>query len=305
MAQIPQTDESRWTIGRLLSWTSDYLKQCEIEDARLSAEVLLAAAMQCRRIDLYTRFDEVPGDGVLKQYRDWVRRAAQHEPIAYLVGEKEFFSLPFHVSRDVLIPRPETEALVEAVADYCQQAKFERPRILDVGTGSGCIIIAILKGLPAATGVASDISAAALEIARKNAHRHQVVGRLQLIEADGLSFGAKDGGGPPSAKFDVIVSNPPYIPAAEVASLKPEVREFEPPIALTDGSDGLSFYRHLATDAPDVLTPNGHLFVEVADGRAAAVIETVSSTCPKLVHRKSIRDRVTGLERVIVFGLKE
>jgi len=303
MTQSAPTDESRWTIGRLLAWTADHLKQNQIEDARLSAEVLLASALQRKRIELYTRFDEIPAEDVLAKYRDWVRRAAKHEPIAYLVGEKEFFSIPLHVTRDVLIPRPETESLVEAVIDHCKKTNLDRPRILDVGTGSGCIIIAILKETPDATGVASDISAAALAIARKNAERHNVADRLTLIEANGLNFAEASRSTSELGRFDVIVSNPPYIPAPEIDSLKPEVRDFEPRIALTDESDGLSFYRRLAAACPDLLVAGGHLFVEVADGRAAAVIGIVTAASSILRHRATIRDRVTGLERVVAFSL--
>lgn len=329
MHDITPNDTSEWTIGRLLAWTTDFLKRHEIEDARLSAEVLLAGALNCRRLQLYTRFDDSPQTEATTRYRDWVRRAGQHEPVAYIVGEKEFFSLPFYVTRDVLIPRSETETLVECIVDYFRarsvsdgstpnrtpsaserapnvrarsvsdglnQSLSEGFHILDVGTGSGCIIIAALVQLPNAVGVATDISAAALAVARRNAERHTVLDRLTLLEADALNF---PGGSVPAGGFDVIVSNPPYIPAQEIPGLKPEVRDYEPRVALTDEANGLSFYGRLAEKAPLLLAPNGRLMVEVGDGQADAVLEVLTAG-GTLIHDRTVKDRVTGLERVAI-----
>lgn len=293
------TNESEWTIGRLLSWTSDYFCEHDIEDARLSAEVLLAHAADCRRIDLYTRFDTVLDGERLGRFREWVKRAASHEPIAYLVGEKEFFSLPFHVTPDVLIPRAETETVVEAVVDHCAREGLTKPRILDVGTGSGCIAVALLVQLPDATGVATDCSTAALDVAKGNARRYGVLDRLTLAEADRLAIHADV---VPAGGFDVLVSNPPYVARDAMEGLDAVVRDFEPHEALTDGADGLSFYRSIATDAARLLAPGGVVVVEVDDGRAQAVIETAVSG-GVLVHRETCRDRVAGGERVVMFSL--
>src|SRR3990172_8828927 len=157
-------DEIPWSIGRLLSWTSDYFGRLQVVDARLASEVLLAHAAQCRRIDLYARFDSILEPERVECFRGWVRRASAHEPIAYLVGQKEFFSLSFKVTPDVLIPRAETETLVECVLDHCDKAGLAQPRLLDLGTGSGCLAIAALTHLPEATAVATDVSPAALDV---------------------------------------------------------------------------------------------------------------------------------------------
>ncbi|MGD2110014.1 MAG: HemK/PrmC family methyltransferase, partial [Phycisphaerae bacterium] len=186
MAAEPDRKPDRWTIGRLLKWTADYLDERGVDEPRLSAEVLLAHATRRRRIDLYARYDESLEQEPLTRFREWVRRAAEHEPIGYLVEEKEFFSLPFRVTPDVLIPRPETEVLVESAIDHCAESKLKEPRVLDVGTGSGCIAVAVLTQIPGARAVATDISSAALGVARENAERHDVSDRLTLVEADCL-----------------------------------------------------------------------------------------------------------------------
>lgn len=293
--------ESDWTIGRLLSWTSEYLTRNGVEDARLASEVLLAHATQRRRIDLYAHFDDVPGTEQVARFRALVKDAAAHRPIAYLVGEKEFFSLAFTVTPDVLIPRPETETLVEVVVDHAQRAGWSAPRVLDVGTGSGCIAIAILKQLAGATAVATDVSAAALEVARGNAVRHGVTARLTVVEADRLTLPQ---GMVPAEGFDVIVSNPPYIAREAVDRLYAPGREYEPRIALTDDGDGLSFYRSMTTDAPALLARSGVVVVEVADNQAPAVVETMGKT-GVFVPRGAWKDRVVGQDRVLMFAPRE
>jgi release factor glutamine methyltransferase len=299
MSAPAKADAGTWSIGRLLACTSDYLGRNGVCEARLAAEVLLARAAQCRRIDLYARFDEVPGEACLDQYRDWVRRAAAHEPIAYLVEEKEFFSLPLRVTRDVLIPRPESELLVECVLDHCAKARLTQAKLLDLGTGSGCLVIAVLVHRTDTSAVATDISPEALEVARSNAARHGVLDRLTLVRADRLGI---PGNEVPAGGFDVLMSNPPYVPVDEVERLDVTVRDYEPSIALTDGHDGLSFYRSLAADGPGLLSPQGVMIVEVGDGQAAAVVETVTRT-GKLAHQRTVKDRVVGQERVLMFSL--
>lgn len=292
------TNAAQWTIGRLLNWTADYLAQHNVADARLATEVLLAYAAGCRRIDLYARFEQVLEEDRLARFRTLVRRAGTQEPIAYLVGEKEFFSLPLRVTPDVLIPRPETEVLVECVLDHCTKARLARPRLLDLGTGSGCIAVTLLVQLSGAKAVATDVSPKALEVARFNARRHGVLDRLTLIEADCLALPQevvfKD-------RFDVLVSNPPYIAADAVHRLDVSVRNYEPPVALTDGGDGLSFYRSVATDGPRLLTPQGVVFVEVDDRAAPAVVKTIEGA-GGLLHRRTWKDQVVGQERVLLFS---
>lgn len=297
----PKASTAEWTIGRLLSWTADYLARNRVDDARLATEVLLAHAANCRRIDLYARFDQVLEETALERFRECVRRAAAHEPIAYLVGEKEFFSLPFRVTPDVLIPRGETEVLVECVLDHCAKAGLARPRLLDLGTGSGCIAVTLLVQLAEATAVATDVSPAALRIACFNADRHGVSDRVTLVEADRLALPADviPGGG-----FDVLVSNPPYVAADAVDQLDQTVRDYEPPVAVTNGADGLSFYRSVASDAAALLAPSGVVIVEVGDEQAPKAVEVVEQG-GALVHRQTRKDRVVGAERVLMFSAPE
>jgi len=294
----PETHESEWTLARLLSWTADYLSRHGVEESRLASEVLLAHTLARPRIDLYTRFDLVPSGETLARFRALVKRAATHEPIAYLVGEREFFSLAFTVTRDVLIPRPETETLVEVALDHCRSAGLASPRVLDVGTGSGCIAIAILKQLAGAVAVATDNSAAALKVAAGNAERHGVADRFRVVEADGLALPAEV---VPAGGFDLMVCNPPYISADQIDGLDAAVREFEPRSALTDGGDGLSFYRSIGVDAPPLVGLDGVIIVEVADGQGQSVVETMCGQGVWAPHG-SRRDRVVGAERVLVFS---
>lgn len=299
MSTEPKTIHEPWTIGRLLSWTHDYLTQNGVDEAKLASEVLLAHSLNCKRIDLFTRFDKEPELSGVDRFRDLVRRAAKHEPIAYLVGEKEFFSLSFTVTNDVLIPRPETETLVEVVMDQSKQAQWNQPYLLEVGTGSGCISIAILTQAELINIVATDISSVALDVAKSNAQRHSVSERITFIEADQLALPEqiipKDG-------FHVIMSNPPYVADDDMNSLDQCVRDYEPHIALSDGQDGLSFYRGLAKDSPKLLSSDGLLIVEVADGQAETVEKVIEQSGP-LAYRATIKDRVNGMPRVIVFSM--
>jgi release factor glutamine methyltransferase len=289
-----------WTIGRLLEWTAEYLSKHGVDEARLSAEVLLAHAAGCRRIDLYARFDQTLNEDHLSRFRDWVRRAAAHEPIGYLVEEKEFFSLPFRVTPDVLIPRPETEVLVECAIDHCIKAGLDKPRLLDLGTGSGCIAIALLVQLSGSTAVATDISAAALDVARANAERHKVSDRLTLIEADGLALPndilPEDG-------FDLLLSNPPYVAADAVEKLDACIRQYEPLAAISDGGDGLSFYRQIAVEGPRLLADKGVVIVEAGDGQAATVIHAMEEP-GGLAHEQTRKDRTVGQQRVLMFVVR-
>ena len=298
MSAETESNTSAWTLARLLSWTTDYLARQGMEDARLATEVLLSHAAGCRRIDLYARFDQVLAEDALARFRVWVRQAAAGEPIAYLVGEKEFFSLAFHVTHDVLIPRPETELLVERAIDHCKANGLEDASFLDLGTGSGCITVAVLTQLPEAKAVATDISPGALAVAASNAARHGVADRVTFLEADRLTL---PGEAVLAGGFAMLLSNPPYIAADAVPGLHKTVREFEPRGALTDGADGLDFYRVIAKDGPALLSDNGVIFVEVGDGHAAAVIELLQEG-QGLQHRRTWKDHVVGQPRVLMFG---
>jgi len=298
MSAQPHADESVWTIKRLLTWTSEYLGAQGVEETRLAAEVLLAHATNRRRIDLYARPEDVPNAMQVEKFRDLVKLAANHEPIAYLVGAKEFLSLSFKVTRDVLIPRPETETLVEAVVDYCRERTLTRPRLVDIGTGSGCIAVAILTQLKNAKVVATDISQEALDVASENAARHGVSDRFEAVPADRLALPT---GVVPSGGFDVLMSNPPYVAQEDMSELPANVRDCEPTGALTDGADGLSFYRSIASDGPELSASDGAVVVEIGDGQADRARDLLESHG----HYRQVRcvaDTVTGRERVLVLS---
>jgi len=260
----PQTASETWTVARLLRWTQAYFSEHKLDSPRLCAEILLAHVLGCERIELYTRHALIPDDVRRATYRELVRQAAAGRPIAYLVGEKEFFSLRFEVTPDVLIPRPETEVLVERVIHLAREAHSPIRSVLDVGTGSGCIAVSLAKNLPDVTIFASDIAPAALEVARRNARRHGVLERIEFRLGD--LFAPWVG-----RAFDVIVSNPPYIARREAAALPANVREHEPHRALLAGEDGLEVIRRLVVESAAHLAPGGRLLMEVAWNQAAAV----------------------------------
>jgi release factor glutamine methyltransferase len=248
-----------WTIGRLLQWTISYLAQTGADTPRLDAEVLLAHAKRCRRIDLYTAYDEDPGDDVRACFRELVRRRAEGTPVAYLVGRREFYSLSFRVTPDVLIPRPETEFLVIALLDLAKARGAEAPlKIADVGTGCGVVAICAAKNLSQARVTALDVSPAALHVARANAEEHGVAERITLCESD--LFAALE----PQEQFDFIVSNPPYVTTAEMQQLPLDVARHEPHRALHGGESGLDVISRLAAESAERLLPGGWLLCEIS-----------------------------------------
>lgn len=279
-----------WTIRRILEWTIGHLTDRKIETPRLDAEILLAHACGCRRIELYTRYDEVLGEKPRGVMRELVKRRAQHEPVAYLVGHREFFSLNFRVTPDVLIPRPDTETLVLELLDLAKT--FDAPRILDMGTGTGCIAITAAVNLPAATVTAVDISAAALRVAGENAATHNASDRVNFLEGDLFAPVGTD------ASFDIIASNPPYIAEDEWAALMPDVREHEPRHALLAGADGLDVFRPLIAQAVSYLTPGGHLLLEMDTAQADAVCGLLNAES-RLHNIRTLND-LTGRPRVAV-----
>jgi len=273
-----------WTVGRLLSWTADYLEDQGSQTARLDAEVLLAEALGCQRIELYTRFDEVPGDGPRAAFRELVRRRAAGEPVAYLVGRREFYSLSFRVTPAVLIPRPETEHLVIALLDLARARAEEGPiAVADVGTGSGVIAVCAAKHLPDCRVTAIDTSPAALEVARQNAADHGVADRIDFIQSD--LFASVDG----AATFDFVVSNPPYVADAEFEQLAPQVRRFEPREALLAGPRGTEVIERLVPQAAERLRPDGYLLIEIGPVIHAAARHILQSD-PRLEPPQTIKD---------------
>jgi len=272
-----------------LQWTQRYLAEKGLEEARLSAEVLLAHVLGCKRIDLYTRFDFEPPADKLEAFRRLIRRAGRHEPVAYLVGEKEFYSLPFRVTPAVLIPRPETELLVSEAVSHLREVK-SACTAWDVCTGSGCVGVAIAVNVPQATVLATDISPEAVDLAELNAGRHGVAGRVRCRSADLLSLprDCED-----LRPFDAITANPPYV--AEGQPIGESVR-YEPASALRAGPDGLEVIRPIIRTAPRWLRTGGLLAIEFGCGQAQAVWDLLKRE-RRLVEPRLLRDH-RGVERV-------
>jgi release factor glutamine methyltransferase len=244
--------ETVWTIGSLLRWTAEHFAK----------KGLLAHVLNCRRIELYTRSEESAGNDVRTRFRTLVERRLAGCPVAYLVGKKEFFLLSFEVTPAVLIPRPATETLVLAALERLKAV--DTPRILDIGAGSGCIAISLASRLKSARMVATDLASEALAIARRNAERNNVAERIDF--RPGADFTPVAG-----EKFNAIVTNPPYIPTAEIASLAIDVRDHEPRAALDGGADGLDIIRRLIERAPAHLISGGWLLLEFGAGQTSAI----------------------------------
>lgn len=290
-AEQPSSDV--WTVGRLLTWTTDWLSSRGSESPRLDAEVLLAFVRGCPRIALYTAFDVPVNEEERARFRSLVKRRGEGEPVAYLVGSREFFSLPFAVSPAVLVPRPETEQLVIRVLDLCKTAgaSGEKPRIIDVGTGSGAIAVTLAKRLQQAEFVATDISAEALVVARDNAERHGVADRIEFVECDLLDDPRAAG------PWDVIVSNPPYVREDEFEALPRDVRLHEPRTALVAGPTGVEVVGRLAAAAAEKLVPGGWLLVEVGPSTATAAEEVIAAEAG-LSLEPTLKD-MAGLPRIV------
>ncbi|MFM7244213.1 MAG: peptide chain release factor N(5)-glutamine methyltransferase [Planctomycetaceae bacterium] len=281
--------DEAWTVGRLLTWTTDWLGTRGSDTPRLDAEVLLAHVRGCQRIMLYTAFDTVVSDAERSRFRELVKRRGDGEPVAYLVGAREFFSLPFAVTSDVLIPRPETEGLVVRAIDLAKPA--DAPRIVDVGTGSGAIAVTVAKHVPKATLAAVDLSAAALAVARANAERHGVADRIEFIEADLLADPRLEG------PWDVIVSNPPYVRDDEFAALPRDVRDHEPRAALVAGPTGVELVARLAAHAAERLVAGGWLLIEIGPTTVAAAEAAVAAQAG-LEPGPTLKD-MAGLPRIV------
>lgn len=252
--------EQPWTIGRLLTWTTNFLRERGSDSASLDAQLLLAHARNCGRIDLFTAYDELASDSLRAEFRELVRRRAAGAPVAYLVGHREFYSLDFEVNPSVLIPRPETEFLVVAVTDLVKRTSDVNASltIADVGTGSGIVAACLAKHLPHSTVWATDTSQDALEVAQRNCASHNVLERVELRCGDLLDPV------PPDTWFDFVVSNPPYVSEAEYAQLETDVREYEPRDALVAGPQGTEVIGRLIPQAAQRLKPGGWLLMEIS-----------------------------------------
>jgi len=278
----------RVTVLEVIQKSAEFLTKKGVESARLQTELLLAHVLKLPRMELYLNFERALSAVELDTLRELVKRRGQREPLQHIIGATSFCGLELAVNRYVLVPRPETELLAETGWKFLdataavsarrtairrdlnvdfQRADWEigAATALDFGTGSGCIAIALAVKCPAAQIVALDASVDALAIARRNAERNSVAGRIQFVSGDSLAAL------PAEARFDLIVSNPPYIPTADIASLQPEVRDYDPRAALDGGPDGLVFYRMFATQAVGFLEPGGKIMLELGDDQAGAV----------------------------------
>lgn len=266
--QVPVIDRV-WTVMDLIRWGADYFREKGIDSPRLSIELLLCHVLQINRVHLYTDFERPLGKDELATLRSMVIRRVDHEPLQYIIGTADFYGHSFIVSPDVLIPRPETELLVDRVVRYGKgQGQL---RCIDIGTGTGCIPISCAMHLPDSQWLATDISRDALQVARRNVERLDVQDRVSMLRHDFLEESLP-------GRFDVITMNPPYIAKADVVTLDAEVREHEPHGALTDDSDGLTFYRRMAAILADHLHDTGVLFMEIGFGQGDDVRRVIEET---------------------------
>ena len=247
------------TVLESIKLSTEFLEKKGIESPRLNAEILLSEILNCKRLDLYLKFDQPLKELEISKYREWIKRRGLYEPIQYIIGKIEFFGLQFRVNSSVLIPRPETEILVEEVIKYSKSKNGLK--ILDIGTGSGIIAIAIAKQLEDSQITAIDISQEAINLAMENAVTNEVISKLKFLMSDIKDFENNE-------KFDVVVSNPPYISKEDFPSLQNEIKDYEPRIALTDSNDGLDFYKIISKRSKSLLKKDGRIYFEVGKGQA-------------------------------------
>lgn len=308
--------EKTLTIQEVLSWAEDYLAQYDVPDAKAEAEYLLAHALDCKRSGLYLNFNQAVDSYELQRFVGFVERRIKREPSQYIIGEQEFWGLAFKVTPDVLIPRPETELLVEETLRIargmwdvgCGKASSKDiftpptshplPRIiLDLCTGSGCIAASLAKEIPKCKVYATDVSEKALSVARENAERHGVADKIHFLQGNLFEpFKAM------GIKFDMIVSNPPYISKRVLHELQPEVKDYEPRTALYGGEDGLDFYRRIISGSPAYLSAGGYLMLEMGYGQAEEIKELMEQN--KAFEHIVIKKDLAGIERIIKAQIK-
>lgn len=268
---IEHSPPQQWTILSLVEWASGYLARREFDEARLHVELMLAHVLGLKRLDLYLQFDRPLTPEERGAFRALFERRLKHEPLQYILGQTEFMGLPLAVNRSVLIPRPETEVLVERALDILKENGSGPAEILEIGTGSGNIAVAIGVMAPNATIISIDSSAEALKVAASNVARHHLA-NVALLEADVFQEFLGD------RTFDLLISNPPYVSREEFQGLEPEVREFEPAAAVTDDATGLKIISRIAQIAPRRIRPGGVLLIELGYGQSERVQELIAAS---------------------------
>lgn len=295
-----ETVAGTWTVRRLLEWSTPFFQRKEVDAPRLSAELLLAHVLKVPRIKLYTDYDRPLDDGQLDDYRRLVKRASEHEPIAYLTGKAHFFNLEFDVKPGVLIPRPDTETVVENVLQLSRnQPGFESPRVLDLCTGSGCIACAIAHHVKTSTVVATDQSDTAIAVATANVERLGLSERVVVRQGD-LFAALEDM--VDAQPFNLIVANPPYIPSSEIEKLDRNVRDYEPIEALDGGLDGLILHRRIIAGAAERLVDGGRVYLEIQFDQGEAATE-IAMEHAEFDDIRVLKDHA-GHERVLTMRKK-
>jgi len=298
--------DDTWTIQKLLNWVTEYLTTKEIESPRLSSELLLSNALGLKRIELYTQFDRQVPQQQLDLLHGLVKRAGLHEPVAYLTGKTEFYSLELDITADCLIPRPETELLVQRAIEFLRTRDGVQ-YICDLCTGSGCIAVAIAKNVPDARVTATDISAAALEVAARNVKKHHLTEQVRLLCGDLFEpiiqqLDVNQFDLIVCNQFDLIVCNPPYVSTAEYDKLDKNVKDYEPASALLAGVDGLDVYRKIIDKVYDFLKPGAALMLEIgyAQGPAVRYLLEQTGTFAEIKIEKDFQDndRIVTAKRI-------
>jgi release factor glutamine methyltransferase len=284
-----------WTVRRLLEWTVPFFTRKQVDSPRLASEMLLAHVLGVPRIKLYTDYERPLSEKELTTYRALVQRAVEQEPVEYLTGKAHFFGLEFEVNRDVLIPRPDTETLVEHMLQQVRATPgMEHPRVLDLCTGSGCIAAAIAQRLKESSVIAIDVSPEAAAVAKRNIERLKLSDRVEVLVGD-LYEPLKDR--VDAQPFDLITSNPPYIASAQIDTLDRSVRDYEPHIALDGGFDGLAVHRRILAGATERLQPGGYIYQEIAFDQADAALKLIEQF-DAFIDAKILKDHA-GNDRVL------
>jgi release factor glutamine methyltransferase len=253
------------TVLEAIQKSADFLGKKNVESPRLQTELLLSHFLKLPRMKLYLNFERVLTPSETDALRELIKRRSRREPLQHIVGSTAFCGLEIAVNRHALVPRPETEILAELGWQFLSTINPQPPTVLDFGTGTGCIAIALAAKCPNAKILATDISVDALALAKENALKNNLAERIEFLQGDGFAAFPND------MRFDLIISNPPYIPSAEIATLEPEVRDFDPHTALDGGADGLDFYRKLAAEAKPLLKSDGKIMLEFGDGQADTI----------------------------------